>query len=255
MPTNPENEFEIKLPLFEGPFDLLLFFIERNEIDIYDIPIAQITQDFLNYIEQMQYLNIELASEFILVAATLMKIKARMLIPKEVENPEEDPRQELIDYLLEYRKYKSVLEVLEDLEEEQFKKIPRGSIEQELKQIAKIHSADYELHNLDLYKLLKVYENLLHQYEKAQNAPTHTIVPYPYSVEGQKEYIIQRLAQTSRLSFRDTLRESPNKMTVIFNFLAILELIQNRMITLHLGEGFNDFWVEKVAQQPEKEII
>ncbi len=253
MPTDPDNEFEIKLPLFEGPFDLLLFFIERNEIDIYDIPIAQITQEFLDYLQHMQLLNIELASEFILVAATLMKIKARMLIPKEAENPEEDPRQELVDYLLEYRKYKSVLGLLGELEDTQMQQNPRGNIAQEIKKITKSHEADYELHHLDLYKLLKVYEGLLYRYEKAKNAPTHTIVPYPYTVEGQKQYINEKLKQQSRISFRETIEESAHKIVVIFNFLAILELIQNRMITLHLGEGFNDFWVEAVAH-PSEEI-
>lgn len=239
-----EVDFEIRLPLFEGPFDLLLFFIERNEIDIYDIPIAQITADFLGYLARLKEMNIEVASEFILVAATLMKIKARMLIPKEAENTEEDPRKELVDYLLEYQKYKSTVEIFERLEEIQAQKNPRGYLAQELKQMAQVQSIDYELHNLDLYQLLKVYEQVIHRYEKAQNAPIHKIVPYPYSVEGQKKYLIERLQLHKRISFRDTLAESDSKIVVIFNFLAILELIQNRIITLQLGEGFNNFWIE-----------
>ncbi len=242
-----EVDFEIKLPLFEGPFDLLLFFIERNEIDIYDIPIAQITADFLGYLARLKEMNIEVASEFILVAATLMKIKARMLIPKEAENAEEDPRKELVDYLLEYQKYKSTVEIFENLEEIQSKKNPRGYLAQELKQIAQVKSVDYELHNLDLYQLLKVYEQMIHRYEKAQNAPVHKIVPYPYSVEGQKKYLLDRLQTAQRISFRETLADSSSKIVVIFNFLAILELIQNRIIILHLDTGFNNFWIEMAS--------
>lgn len=111
--------FEIKLPLFEGPFDLMLFFIERDELDIYDIPISKITNDFLDYIHQLEKMEIEVASDFILFAATLMKIKSRMLLPRPELNEkgeEIDPREELIRNLLEYKKYKSVIEDLAQLE-------------------------------------------------------------------------------------------------------------------------------------------
>src|SRR5450432_2024683 len=105
-----ENEnFEIRLPLFEGPFDLLLFFIERDELDIYDIPISKIANDFLDYIHHLEIFNVELASEFILVAATLMRIKSKMLLPRpqlDEAGNEIDPREELIKHLLEYKKYK-----------------------------------------------------------------------------------------------------------------------------------------------------
>ena len=110
-----DEKFEIKLPLFEGPFDLLLFFIERDELDIYDIPIAQITDDFLQYLDHLEQLNVEVASEFILVAATLMRIKAKMLLPRPVideDGNEIDPREELVRHLLEYKKYKSVVSTL-----------------------------------------------------------------------------------------------------------------------------------------------
>src|SRR3954468_2322331 len=108
--TTQEN-FEVKLPLFEGPFDLLLFFIERDELDIYDIPISKITNDFLDYVHHLETLNMEVASEFILVAATLMRIKAKMLLPRpqiDALGNEIDPREELIAHLLEYKKYKSI---------------------------------------------------------------------------------------------------------------------------------------------------
>src|SRR4029079_8975621 len=116
-----EKAFEIKLPEFEGPFDLLLFFIERDEIDIHNIHIAKITQDFLTYIHQMQELNMELASEFILVAATLMRIKARLLLPRpelDKEGNEIDPRQDLIQRLLLYKQYKEACNDFRSLEED-----------------------------------------------------------------------------------------------------------------------------------------
>ncbi|MEC8221774.1 MAG: segregation/condensation protein A, partial [Bacteroidota bacterium] len=112
--------YEIKLPLFEGPFDLLLFFIERDEIDIMDIPISKITNDFFEYISDLESMNIEVASEFIVVAATLMRIKSKMLLPRlslDEEGNEIDPREELVEHLIEYKKYKSVISEFSDLED------------------------------------------------------------------------------------------------------------------------------------------
>src|SRR5471032_2277584 len=126
-----EDLFEIRLPQFEGPFDLLLFFIERDELDIHDVPIARITDDFLNYIHQMTSLNMELASEFIFVAATLMRIKAKMLLPRyeaDAEGNEVDLREELIRKLVEYKKIKQLCEELRPYEEERLKQEKRGNI-------------------------------------------------------------------------------------------------------------------------------
>jgi len=135
-----QQTFEIKLPQFEGPFDLLLFFIERDELDIHDIPISTITKDFLDYIHSMTQLNIEVASDFILVAATLMRIKAKMLLPrKELDEfgNEIDPRKELVDRLLEYKRYKEVITDLSTLEEDRQLKIQRGNITLEHDLLAK----------------------------------------------------------------------------------------------------------------------
>src|ERR1700758_2827751 len=124
-----EESFEIKLPQFEGPFDLLLFVIERDELDIHDIPIAKITDDFLNYIHQMSSLNMELASEFIYVAATLMRIKAKMLLPRYAaeEDGELDPKAELIRKLAEYKKFKLICEEMRPMEEDRLKQEKRGN--------------------------------------------------------------------------------------------------------------------------------
>ena len=156
--------YEIKLPQFEGPFDLLLFFIERDELDIYDIPISKITDDFLSYLHHMQKLNIEVASEFILVAATLMRIKAKMLLPRKEldEHGEEiDPRQELVDRLLEYKKYKSLVSDLKQMEEERHKKMQRGNVEEEMKSIAEQYATETQMDTLSLYKLMKAFERVM----------------------------------------------------------------------------------------------
>lgn len=243
--------FEIKLPLFEGPFDLLLFFIERDELDIYDIPIASITNDFLDYIHQLEDMNIEVASEFILVAATLMRIKAKMLLPRPVldeEGNEIDPRDELVKHLLEYRKYKSVISELSTMEEERLNREKRGNIVKELRSISEKSNVEMELQNLDLYKLLKVFDKVMKAFAEEQNKPTHQILEYPYTIEKQKDRLIARLLKDNRVSFLDLVQSDPNKIAVIFNFLAILDLLQLRRITLHLGEGFNNFWIEKLSE-------
>jgi segregation and condensation protein A len=238
--------FEIKLPLFEGPFDLLLFFIERDELDIHDIPISQVTEDFLSYIRQLDQMNIEVASEFILVAATLMRIKAKMLLPRPVlneEGEEIDPREELVKHLLEYKKYKSVIKELADMEEDRARKHERGNLMQEVRKLSEANNVEVELQDVTLYKLLKVFERATARFELKQREKPHQVVQYPYTIAGQREHIIRMLGNRERLSFLEIIQQDLNKIAVIFNFLAILELLQLNKISLQVGEGFNNFWV------------
>ena len=240
--------FEIKLPLFEGPFDLLLFFIERDELDIYDIPISKITDDFLSYLKKLENLNIEVASEFILVAASLMRIKAKLLLPRpqlDEEGNELDPRDELVKHLLEYKKYKSVIEQLNKMEGDRMTQNSRGNITEELKSLAKGTDVEAEMQDLDLYKLLKVFEKTLQRFEDEQNRPVHQVIPYPYTIEGQKKMLMDKLHGKKKVSFVDLIKETNDRIVVVFNFLAILELLQSQEIGIVLGEGFNNFWLEK----------
>ncbi len=253
--TITSGKFEIKLPLFEGPFDLLLFFIERDELDIYDIPISKITDDFLNYLHQLEVLNVEVASEFILVAATLMRIKAKMLLPRPVvdeEGNELDPREELVKHLLEYKKYKSVISELADKELNRLNMEKRGNLFREIKKLSSTIDVEAELQDLDLYKMMKVYQKVIKRFEDEQNRPTHQVIQFPYTISNQKSYVLHRLMRQSsgRLSFTELIEEKPEKILVIFNFLAILELLQLNKITLHLGEGFNNFWIEALEEAP-----
>lgn len=243
--------FEVKLPLFEGPFDLLLFFIQRDELDVHDIPISKITEDFLGYIHHLENMNVEVASEFILVAATLMRIKAKMLLPRPVineEGEEIDPREELVRHLLEYKKYKSIIGELTKLESDRLDREKRGNVVKEIKHLAEVSNVESELQDLDLYKLLKVYQRVLKRHEYEKNRPVHKVVQYPYTISDQKTHILNSLTSKDKLSFEEVIKDNPEKIAVIFNFLAILELLQLRMITIHLGEGFNNFWIEKLEE-------
>lgn len=244
-------KFEIKLPLFEGPFDLLLFFIERDELDIKDIPIAKITNDFLDYLHHLEQMNLEVASEFILVAATLMRIKAKMLLPRQTfdeEGNEIDPREELIRHLLEYKKYKSVVEEFALLENERLSREKRGNVLREIKKLAESNDVEAELQHVDLYKLLKIYQKVLQRYEYEKNKPVHQVIQYPYTISAQKTYLLEKLSTTAKIAFSDIITMKPDKIAVIYNFLAVLELLQLGSITIHIGEGFNNFWIEKLDE-------
>jgi segregation and condensation protein A len=241
----PEN-FEVKLPLFKGPFDLLLFFIERDELDIYDIPISKITNDFLYYLHHLETLNVELASEFILVAATLMRIKSKMLLPRpqlDEAGNEIDPREELVKHLLEYKKYKSVIDSFHHMEENELMKEKRGNILRELKSLAAAVNVEAELQDVDLYKLMQVVEKVMKRFEEEKNRPVHQVVQYPYTVEGQKEYILNELTRKRTLAFSEMLELAPTRVALVFNFLAILEMLAAGKLNIQIGEGYNNFWV------------
>ena len=251
--TTQEN-FEVKLPLFEGPFDLLLFFIERDELDIYDIPIFKITSDFLDYLHHMEQLNIEVASEFILVAATLMRIKSKMLLPRpqvDEQGNEIDPREELVRHLLEYKKYKSVVEVFHKMEETELMKEKRGNLVKELKSLAESTNVEAELQDVTVFKLMTIFERVMKRFEAEKNKPIHQVIQYPYTVEGQKKFVMETLNTKPRIAFSELLEMYPSRLGLIFNFLAILEMLALQQLSLQIGEGYNNFWVTKYNKEPE----
>ncbi|MEO8887376.1 MAG: segregation/condensation protein A [Mucilaginibacter sp.] len=245
-----DESFAIKLPQFEGPFDLLLFFIERDELDIHDIPIARITDDFLNYIHQMVSLNIELASEFIFVAATLMRIKAKMLLPRyEAENGENeiDHKEELIRKLIEYKKFKEICEELKPYEEERFKQEKRGNIAYDLEKAEKIAQPGEELTDVSLYKLMMVYDRLMKRYANRAEEVKHTVEQYPYTIEKQKQAIDGLLRINKMMDFKAIAQNSDNKVHFVYNFLAVLEMLQQELIDIQIGLGYNNFWISAKA--------
>lgn len=239
-----ELSFEIKTADFEGPFDLLLLFIEREELDIHAISLSKITNDFLAYIQKMQELNMEVASEFIFVAATLMRIKARTLIPKPVtdeEGNEIDLQEDIIQKLIIYKQFKAICEDLKVLEARRWLLCSRGNIETDLE--LSTHQNDHveELASFDLFKLMKAYERVMDVYENQKDEVRHTVVQYPYTIEQQKVAIATLLDINKKLDFYSILNNSENKVQFVYNFLAILEMLNQQVLELQLGLGYNNF--------------
>lgn len=241
------DNYIIKIQKFEGPFDLLLFFIERDELDIHDIPISKITDDFLAYIHELEKLNLDVASEFILVAATLMRIKAKMLIPRkelDEEGNEIDPREELKQRLLEYKKYKSVLDELQEMEKNRSLKANRGNTAYELRQIAQKALVDIELESLTLYKLFSTFQRLLEEHESRGKKTVHRIINYNYTIEDQRSYILTHVSIGKRTSFSDLFLKLDNRIHAIVTFLSLLELLNQQRVKVIQGDGVNNFWLE-----------
>src|ERR1700744_4614888 len=221
------ESYQIKLPQFEGPFDLLLFFIERDELDIYNIPIARITNEFLSYIHSLEILNIELASEFILFVSTLMRIKARMLLPRrevDAQGNEIDPRQELVDKILEYKRFKEASEVMVSMEADRLMQQKRGNIKAEMDSLGESYAEGTEIQTVTMYKLLQAYEKVVKKFNERNSKPQHVVVKYNYSLEGQRVFLLDHLKEKQRMPFELLFASCENRIHAIFTFLAMLEL-------------------------------
>jgi segregation and condensation protein A len=242
-----QSSYQIKLPQFEGPFDLLLFFIERDELDIYNIPISKIIKDFLDYIHQSEKLNIELSSEFILFVSTLMRIKARMLLPRkelDAQGNEIDPRQELVDKILEYKRYKEATARLAEMEAMRMLMAKRGNIQKELAAIGEEAGEGTEIQTITLFKLMKTFEKVMKRLEQQRNKPVHTVVRYNYTMEESREYMLSTARREKVMSFEKIFDVCQDRIHAIFLFLSLLELIQQKYITIMVGEGRNNFIIE-----------
>ncbi len=241
------TQYQIKLPEFEGPFDLLLFFIERDELDIYNINITKIINDFLDHIHSQEKLNIELSSEFILFVSTLMRIKARLLLPRkeiDAEGNEIDPRQEFVDKILEYKRFKEVAAEMAEMEAMRMLMIKRGNLQKELIAIGEESGEGTEIQNITLFKLMKAFEKVMTRVHERQNKPVHTVVKYNYTVEESKDYMLSTVEREKTVSFEKIFEVCEDRIHAIFLFLSILELSQQKFIKLILGEGKNNFIVE-----------
>lgn len=239
--------YQIKLPQFEGPFDLLLFFIERDELDIYNIPITRITNDFLTYIHSQETLNIELSSEFILFISTLMRIKARLLLPRkeiDAQGNEIDPRQELIDKILEYKRFKEAAAQMAELEALRMLMVKRGNLQKELSAVGEVAGEGTEIQNITLFRLMKSFEKVMKKVHERQNKPVHTVVRYNYTIEQSREFVFTLTSKEKTVSFEKIFEECQNRIHAIFLFLSMLELIQLHFMHIIVGEGRNNFIVE-----------
>ncbi len=240
--------YQIKLEQFEGPFDLLLFFIERDELDIYNIPIAKIINDFLAYIHEQETLNIELSSEFILFVSSLMRIKAKMLLPRKETDPtgnEIDPRQELVDKLLEYKRYKEASLQMAEQEALRMLMIKRGNVQAELAAAGEQASEGTEIQTVTLFKLMKTFEKVMQRLYDKNNKPVHTVVRLQlYNGRKPGRRCLPKCASAKKPLSTSSFQTCENRIHAIFLFLSLLELVQLNYINLTVNEGNNNFDME-----------
>lgn len=226
--------YKIKLPNFEGPFDLLLYFIKKEEVNIYDIPIARITEEFLSYIRLMQYFDLELASEFIYMAANLMYIKSQMLLPRQVEpgsEEGEDPRKQLIQRLLEYQQIKDGAKSIGEYYENQKYTYYRSLFE-----------ADREEYEEDTYKNTTIFD-LMNAFkkaiEKAKGEIPHTVEMNTISVEEKMSALMDIIRTKKKVTFYNFVKDT-DKISIVATFLAILNLLKDNMIFIRQSKDFGD---------------
>lgn len=245
--------YQIKLPQFEGPFDLLLFFIERDELDIYNIPITRIIKDFLGYIHAQEKLNIELSSEFILFVSTLMRIKAKMLLPRkevDAQGNEIDPRQELVDKILEYKRFKEASLRMAELEAIRMLMVKRGNIQQELTSIGEEAGEGTEIQSVTLFNLMKTFEKVMKRMQERNNKPQHVVFKYNFTMEESREYMLNKVKAERSMSFEKIFEVCQDRIHAIFLFLGMLELVQQQYFLIMVGEGCNNFIVEWNDERP-----
>jgi segregation and condensation protein A len=246
--------YNVKIDAFEGPLDLLLHLINRLEIDIYDIPVAQITEQYLIYIKTMTELKLDIASEFLVMAASLLAIKSKMLLPKHEDELdefdadmtyEEDPRDELVERLIEYRKYKEAAHDLKSLEEERglmYTKPPS-----DLSDFAKEKQPEITEINITLYDMLAAFQKLLRR-KKLQRPMATKISRQEISIETRMTEIMRELNHLKGKKNFNDLFTIPAKEHIVVTFLAVLELIKRKEIDIEQYENFGDIFVHAVKE-------
>lgn len=236
--------YKVRLQNFEGPLDLLLFFIRRDEVDIYDIPIARITKEFVEYLRLLTNLDLEVAGDFILMAATLMQIKVKMLLPREIDEKGEeiDPRADLVNALIEYKRYKEVSEEMSFLESNQRKMSYRSNFNNDYKENPV--ELDVLLKNITLYDLMKAFKKVLMD---RKDEVFHQVTKLNVSIDEQIDYIMDRLELKPRIDFISLVKEMNEKIRIIVTFIALLELIKMGRIGIIDSPNFNDFEIYRLS--------
>lgn len=250
-----------KLEKFEGPLDLLLHLIEKDKIDIYDIPIVQITQQYLEYVKQMDKTDLNVVSEFLVMAATLLDIKSRMLLPAEVneEGEEEDPRAELVARLLEYKRCRMMAYRLQEMEEDaQFVFYKAATVPKEVEKYEPPVDLDKLLDGLTLARLQMIFDSVIKRRE-AKVDPIRskfgTIRREPVSLENKISSVLSFARQQRKFSFRQMLEKQVTKTEVIVTFLAVLELMKIGKIHLTQENTFDDMYIETLEREGEETEI
>lgn len=237
--------YQVKLEIFEGPLDLLLYLIRQEELDIYDIPIARITRQYLEYIEIMKSLDIDLAGEFLVMAATLLKIKSKLLLPHhvEIEGEMEDPRKDLVRQLLEYKKFKEAASRLEDREEVQRLMFPRpkGAIEKQEET-----RAEPPVPEVGLYELLSAFRQVVERIDKVR---LYEIVGEDITIEDRIDFILKQVKENEQIKFSDLFVNEPRKLMMVVTFFALLELIRLGRVRVLQDALFGEIFIRKAGGQ------
>jgi segregation and condensation protein A len=240
------DAYQVKLASFEGPLDLLLHLIRKHEVNIYDIPIALITEQYLGYLELMQEMNLDVAGEFLVMAATLIHIKSRTLLPRpdpsQEDGPEEDPREALIRRLLEHQKYKAAAELLHDRETLRGAQFGRHDAS-----VARAAGDAYEPElEVDLFTLMSAFRSVL---ERASRRPPMVLPPDQISIEDRIHQLLGRLSETEACGFEDLFDDGDGTRSfMIVTFLALLEMIRLKLIRVFQTGGFGPIRVYKRAR-------
>ena len=235
--------YKIQLDVFEGPVDLLLYFIKRDEINIYDIPITKVTRDYLEYLNLMTTLNLQLAGEFVDMAAMLMRIKAKMLIPRVKEgidnNEIEDPRNELVQRLLEYQYFKEIGGELQKLESQHAGEFPRKPnwdyIDHDL-------VPEDALNHISLFDILNAYKQALDRMPK--DPRDHEVEIESSNVGEQIDFIYSHLHKSPKVNFSTLVKEIKSKLVLVVTIMAILDMMKNHQIRVLQAKTFDDFVIE-----------
>ena len=252
-------EISYKLERFEGPLDLLLYLIERDRVDIYDIPIVSITEQYLNYMNHLETDDLDLMSEFIVMATTLLDIKARMLLPLEETNEVIDPRAELVERLLEYKKYKLMANELAgkyfDAEKILYKS---PTIPDEVEQYKEPVDLDELFGDLNLHKLRQVFDRVMKQKDNRIDKVRSnfgTIKKEPVSLEAKIKDVMEYARKHRKFTFRALLEEQPTKLEVVVTFLSVLELMKIGKIALSQEEVFGEMQIETLEEEGKEETL
>ena len=239
-----QSSYQIKLDQFEGPFDLLLFFIERDELDIYNIPITRIINDFLEFIHQSEKLNIELSSEFILFVSTLMRIKARLLLPRkelDAAGNEIDPRQELIDKILEYKKFKEAAAKLRDHEAMQqnlFARVPA---------MPNLPPAENLLvEEVGIFDLIHAFQKILKRID-SKKEDLREIFAENYTVSDKMDHVLRITQAGVPLRFEELFADAASRTEIVVTFLAMLELIRLKQLRVRQDGDLGEIWIDRIS--------
>lgn len=239
----------VKLQVFEGPLDLLLHLIDKNKIDIYDIPIVEITNQYMDYIRTMEKEDLNIMSEFLLMAATLLDIKCKMLLPREVDEDgeEEDPRQELVEKLLEYKMYKYMSFELRDRELDGEKTMCKmATIPKEVMEYVEPVDLDLLLEDVTLQRLNMIFKDVMkRRVDKIDPVRSKfgKLEKEEVTLDEKLEYVINYLKQNHKFSFRQLLTKQSSKTQIVVTFLAVLQLMKEGMIIVEQEHHFDDLYI------------